>query len=470
MPQLSDEEVRQFVRLDEQGWKLFRDGFPDGAVAAFRDQLRIYPMNFKPYVSLALVEASRGNADAALEYLRQAVVRGYTDLPKLERSEAWSTMPTKTAYLKLQDAIPYMLELERRWPQWGAFQVSRPPRDLEQVLGRDDTLVGRIDAMAPALGPRMERLWKRTIDRATAAMLEAYVTRRRDADDVGKALDRLMRLYAGGPLQRFERLPAEAAEPLGKVAERYLELQPEGELRPAALVASALSQYARRDKKRALLPDAAETIRTRLGEVVAQHAESAVVGAAIVGLVRTESATGHADRAAAHYTAFRKAHATDADLLHRVQWELGALGLRVGGLPEFSATTLDGKSVDPAGLRGKVVVLDFWATWCAPCIEGFPALRRIDERHGDDVVVLGVNMDWSDDLSSEDLRAWIEREVVPGDHVRAGEAWDSELVKAFGVREIPFSVVVDAEGSVVAVNEKGKKLEKAVRSAAGGTR
>jgi len=138
---------------------------------------------------------------------------------------------------------------------------------------------------------------------------------------------------------------------------------------------------------------------------------------------------------------------------------------QLGGLPEFRATTLAGRTVASEEFRGKVVVLDFWATWCQPCVEEFPALRRIDEQHGDDVVLLGVNLDWSDDLSIQALRDWIALENVPGDHVHDGLSWDSELVKAFGVQEIPFNVVVAPNGDVVAVNERGKRLEKAVRTA-----
>ena len=69
------------------------------------------------------------------------------------------------------------------------------------------------------------------------------------------------------------------------------------------------------------------------------------------------------------------------------------------------------------------------------------------------------------DLSVEALREWIARENVPGTQIHDGLSWESELVRAFGVNEIPFSVVVGSDGSVVAVNEHGKRLEKAVKIA-----
>jgi thiol-disulfide isomerase/thioredoxin len=465
MPNLSAEEVESFVALDELGWNLFRAGDRKGAEAAFRRQIAIYSMNPEPYVSLALLEASRDRKKAAVEWLREAVVRGFTDLPRIERSEAWSRMPRSTAFLKLQDAIPAMQRIERDWPDWGSFQVARPPSDLDRLLRQYFGHIGRIEEMAPALGPRMKLLWVRTVDRAVAAMLESYVRKRPDAPDLEKAVSRLMDLYAGGPLRRWQRISRDVADPLSDVATLVLDKYPESPMRPAALVASALTLNSRRDKKGALSAESAQSIRDALGEVLSRYPDSPLASSALVGLVRIEAETGRSEHAAAQYAAFRKQHAKDREVLHRVQWDLGALGLKVGGLPEFHATTMDGEPVGLDELSGKTVVLDFWATWCAPCVEGFPALRKIDERYGDDVVVLGINMDWSDDLSTDALREWIAAQNVPGDHVHDGQAWDSELVKAFGVREIPFNVVVAADGDVVAVNQHGKKLERAVKGA-----
>jgi hypothetical protein len=84
------------------------------------------------------------------------------------------------------------------------------------------------------------------------------------------------------------------------------------------------------------------------------------------------------------------------------------------------------------------------------------------------VVVLGVNLDAAEDCAVEELDRWVAHHDVPGSHLHDGLSWDSELVKTFGVREIPFNVVVGPDGSVLAVNEHGKRLEKAVKAAVQG--
>ena len=92
-------------------------------------------------------------------------------------------------------------------------------------------------------------------------------------------------------------------------------------------------------------------------------------------------------------------------------------------------------------------------------------MRRIAERHGEEVTLLGVNLDSSEDLSVDDLRAWIAQRELRGVQLHDGRSWESELVSIFGVKEIPFSVLVGPDGAVLAVNERGKRLEKAVKAA-----
>jgi thiol-disulfide isomerase/thioredoxin len=178
-----------------------------------------------------------------------------------------------------------------------------------------------------------------------------------------------------------------------------------------------------------------------------------------------EVETGNAARAEELYRRFFTRHAEESLLLDRVRDGLGEQALLLGGLPPFRADVLGGGTVGPDVLAGKVAVLDFWATWCEPCVEGFPSLQRIAGTYGDRVELIGVNLDWGDDISPEDLQAWIAGRGLPGRHLHDGLAWDSEMVRRFGVREIPFTVVVGKDGRVLAVNRHGKQLEKAVRHA-----
>jgi thiol-disulfide isomerase/thioredoxin len=465
MPHLTAEQVERFAAYGELGRQRMKEGDGAGAEAAFRGQISIFPPNPEPYADLALLAAARGDKKASMDCLQQAVVRGFKDLKRLRRAEAWSRMPRSAEYLKLQDAVLALDELEEKWPDWGAFKVWAPPRDLGEIERQHAELVTRVEAMAPALGKRLTRMWHKTLNRGTAHLLQAYVIANPEAGDLNRALDRLMKLYTGGPLSHWTLLSEGIAGPLGKVSKLVMERNPEGALRPIALVSHALALNSERDKKGALKVETAEKIRGSLREVLSRYMDSPVLATAAVGLVSIEAELGDLESAADHYLEFRKAHAGRPELLDHVRMHLGELALWLGGLPEFRATSLDGRTLEPEALRGKVVLFDFWATWCRPCVEELATLRKISRQHGEEIVLVGISLDDAEDLPIDALREWIAKERVPGAQICDGLAWESKLVKAFGVREIPFNVVVGPDGKVLAVKEHGKRLEKTVRAA-----
>ena len=110
---------------------------------------------------------------------------------------------------------------------------------------------------------------------------------------------------------------------------------------------------------------------------------------------------------------------------------------------ELTLTTLDGEKVRMGDLRGKVVLLDFWATWCEPCRHSTPHLRRLDERLDDEPFeIIGV----SADSDEEALRAYLEEEGIEWTQV-----WDprGQATDAFGVTGFPYYLVIDHEGRPV---------------------
>ena len=107
--------------------------------------------------------------------------------------------------------------------------------------------------------------------------------------------------------------------------------------------------------------------------------------------------------------------------------------------PPFRLPRLDGGLDSLESHRGKVVVLDFWATWCGPCRRSMPILDKID-REDADVVVLAINLGESE----ETIRSFVERMGL-GSRMLLG---DTETARAYGVRPIPMHVVIDRGGVV----------------------
>lgn len=112
--------------------------------------------------------------------------------------------------------------------------------------------------------------------------------------------------------------------------------------------------------------------------------------------------------------------------------------------PEFSLKDKDGKTWSLESLRGKIVVLNFWATWCPPCRAEIPDFKKVYSKYRDkDVEFLGVSLDhkgWK--VIEPFLEQWeINYPVVLG---------SSEIARDYGnVRSIPTTFIIDREGMVV---------------------
>ena len=112
--------------------------------------------------------------------------------------------------------------------------------------------------------------------------------------------------------------------------------------------------------------------------------------------------------------------------------------------PEFTLDDLDGQPVSLSQFKGQVVLLDFWASWCVPCIGDLPFLREAKKKmDGWPVVFLNISIDGDED----DWREAIDKHKIEGVHVRAGSA--SEVAKSYQVMGVPSYYLVDLQGLIV---------------------
>jgi thiol-disulfide isomerase/thioredoxin len=111
--------------------------------------------------------------------------------------------------------------------------------------------------------------------------------------------------------------------------------------------------------------------------------------------------------------------------------------------PEFSIVTSDGKYITAEDLRGKVVLLDFWATWCAPCVASLPSLRSLHKKYEKESSFVMIAI--SSDREVEEWRAFIAKNQMVWPQYRDR---DSKVQRAFEVRAFPTYIVIDHEGIV----------------------
>lgn len=132
--------------------------------------------------------------------------------------------------------------------------------------------------------------------------------------------------------------------------------------------------------------------------------------------------------------------------------------------PNIVGTQLDGTPFDLSSLRGKYVLLDFWGSWCGPCISEAPELRRLvsaqkarrfTKAAGFELVAVGIERDrarWEMTVQQLGTADWI--------HVSDFQNLDSPIAKSYGVRVIPTKFLLNTEGVIMAVNPSISDIEK----------
>jgi len=133
-------------------------------------------------------------------------------------------------------------------------------------------------------------------------------------------------------------------------------------------------------------------------------------------------------------------------------------------MENFTLNNPDGKVISLKDFRGKYVLVDFWASWCRPCRAENPnVLKAYSKYHNKGFEILGVSLD-------TDKTKWVAAIKADGldwAHVCEMKAWDADIARKFNVSSIPFSVLVDKNGKIIAKNLRGEALEEKLKEVMG---
>ena len=123
---------------------------------------------------------------------------------------------------------------------------------------------------------------------------------------------------------------------------------------------------------------------------------------------------------------------------------------------------LSGREWTHETLDGKIVIIDFWATWCAPCLAELPRFKRMHHDHHDDgLVILSVSVDQTEPRT---LRRWIRDHEMIWPQIHDNRGLDTRLARQLGVETVPSTFLFDRLGRLVARDLEGSALEAAAES------
>jgi peroxiredoxin len=124
--------------------------------------------------------------------------------------------------------------------------------------------------------------------------------------------------------------------------------------------------------------------------------------------------------------------------------------------PDFTMNDTEGKPVSLSQYKGQYVLVDFWASWCGPCRGENPNVVAAYKKYKNkNFTVLGVSLD-------EDKDAWvkaIQKDGLTWKHISDLKGWQSAVVTVYGIEGIPYNVLLDPEGKILATELRGSALE-----------
>jgi peroxiredoxin len=141
-------------------------------------------------------------------------------------------------------------------------------------------------------------------------------------------------------------------------------------------------------------------------------------------------------------------------------------GLEIGNrAPEIKLPTLKGDTIALSSLKGKLVLIDFWGTWCAPCVEEQAELAKLYGKYkqasftnSKGFEIYGVSLD----SKKENWGSFVTKNKIDWIQVSDLKFWRSPVAKTYNIQGLPFNVLIDGKGIIVSKNLHGTDLEKEI--------
>ncbi len=465
----SDKTARKYQKLYSKTYEKAEEKRWDDVLRLATKMEKVAPEATLHEGFLAQAHAQLGNRDDAYAALERMIEPGWTHDKGFELLESLTPLYGDERFEALSRRAA---EMGRAWQEWRRTMHVRLPPSEAEVFDSADALTSAFETRRNETqwnsmliaGPRYLQRLSSLNDREIAAAWR-YVDDHpgaEDLDDAGVAAVRAANRYK----EYSPFLDGDAAIVLD-TADRFLERWPDSEHRPEVELTRAIATWKAHGKDEGdatrvrrseeALPlfaaleerfgDSPEATKARIWRFgIAMELGDAVVTPEIEDL----------------YGRIEPAFEDDRELEQYAWREAARAMFQINGKKLFDGVDLDGNSWTWETMRGKVVLIDFWATWCGPCVDEIPQIKETHDKYREaGFAVVGVSLDGGDKNAflkeCEDLG-------IDWPQIFDGKGWNTALARSFGIWGVPTPVLIDRDGRVVAVHgeARGDRLEEKV--------
>ena len=461
--------IMRFVRETSMGYAALEADSAQVALQRFGELASLVPQSPRAHCNIACARARLGQLDEARAAFERAIDLGYAEIEEVEEDPDIAPLRAQKYWPDLLERMHGNLESMR----------SALAAQLAHPAAQDDPVFTDLDSLKAHFGEMERRTGgaARIYGRPTVSRMQLDIMMRKLA-----ALDRMLSKTTDDSLAlpiRLEILRTRAGfadleeRPwtVGRksalaTARDFRARYPQSE--EAAVAALWIARAEWYGKMRAKIEETpkqdCEAAITELRSVASSYPQTPGGCQALAEAIQitAESSARDMDRVRPLFEELEAGCKLDRNLLGDLYYSMNEYRLQVHGVPDFSATDIDGREWKLLELRGKPVLLDFWATWCGPCVAELPTVVRMRRQYPESkLTILGISLDRGDRLTVDALRAWMAKKGMDWPQIFGGEGWQAALPKLYQVSSIPFPVLLGADGSVVAAGEgaRGKKLE-----------
>jgi len=462
-----EEKVNQAGELITKGYELLDAGDLDGALAAFAEIAGLVPSGLAQEYHSACALSRSGKKDEAFTWLEKLVDNGYDSVDGLTYDPDFENLREDPRF----DAL-----VARAGDNYDAgstaFKGGLPDRPAPA-----DTITTE-DELNDWVRAQNRRIWSYQSYWTSVQQLAARI------DVTAGYLAKLKMLKADDPefdygferVKAVYRLNSIFMPGWGVVTDIVIhEISAYTKTSAAAgkldqvnyYAGTSLSlKYGDSDERRAGAFEEARAYYKKIG------AESTYHGGALASILINEYKLPDADKTAlgAEIKKIIKKFPGDENVYAVVSSRINHDAVNLLWPIPLDVPDLDGKQVTLAEYGGKVLLVDFWATWCGPCRAELPNLVEVyEEYHPQGFEVVSISLDYPSRTSVDAYREWIAENHMNWRHVYDGKGWDSDLVKSYFIGSIPAPFLIGPDGSLAAWGEdcRGEKLAASVARALG---